>query len=136
MSSESAKTLLTKRASSKTQHFERRTLLEQDIYIHIFTVSAGLLGVCLTVIGIIHVVISTTKADTVANALLSADAILFLISCLLSYWSLRTRNVIQMHRLEKITDRVFFLSLLFMAIICLFITYEVALIPSIHRQIQ
>jgi len=40
--------------------------LEEDISIHIFTVSAGMVGVCLTVIGLLRVVIALRKADTVA----------------------------------------------------------------------
>jgi len=48
--------------------------LEEDVSIHIFTVSAAMVGVCLTVIGLIRVVITFGKADTVADDLLAADA--------------------------------------------------------------
>jgi len=48
--------------------------LEEDISIHIFTVSSAMVGVCLTVIGLIRVVITFGKADTVADDLLAADA--------------------------------------------------------------
>src|SRR5438094_2597859 len=58
--------------------------LEQDICIHIFTVSSAMVGVCLTVIGLIRVVITLGTADTLADDLLAADALLFLISSLLS----------------------------------------------------
>ena len=44
--------------------------LEEDISIHIFTVSSAMVGVCLTVIGLIRVVITFGKADTVADDLL------------------------------------------------------------------
>jgi hypothetical protein len=43
----------------------------------------------LTVIGLIRVVITLGRADTLADDLLAGDALLFLISCLLSYWALR-----------------------------------------------
>jgi len=36
--------------------------LEEDICVHIFAASAALLGVCLTVIGIIRVIIATSNA--------------------------------------------------------------------------
>jgi hypothetical protein len=65
---------------------DRNGNLEQDICIHIFTVSSAMVGVCLTVIGLIRVVITLGSADTLADDLLAADALLFLISCLLSYW--------------------------------------------------
>ena len=62
-----------------------KTKLEEDICIHIFTVSSAMVGVCLTVIGAIRVVITLGKADTLADDLLASDALLFLTSCLLSY---------------------------------------------------
>jgi hypothetical protein len=42
------------------------THLEQDICIHIFAVSSAMVGVCLTVIGLIRVVITLGRADTLA----------------------------------------------------------------------
>jgi hypothetical protein len=48
-----------------------------------------MVGVCLTVIGLIRVVITLGRADTLADDFLAGDALLFLISCLLSYWALR-----------------------------------------------
>jgi len=48
---------------------KRASRLEEDICIHIFTVSAGLVGVCLTVIGLLRVVITLRKADTFADDL-------------------------------------------------------------------
>src|SRR5204863_4833411 len=83
------------------------THLEQDISIHIFTVSSAMVGVCLTVIGLIRVVISLGTADTLADDCLAMDALLFLISCLLSYWALRSRGWRRMHRLERLADGIF-----------------------------
>ena len=62
-----------------------RSNLEEDICIHIFTVSAAMVGVCLTVIGLLRVVISMRRSDTAADNIVSTDAILFLISRLSSY---------------------------------------------------
>jgi hypothetical protein len=72
--------------------------LEEDISVHIFTVSSAMVGVCLTVIGLIRVVVTLGKADTVADDLLAGDAFLFLLSSLLSYSALRTRSKRRMHR--------------------------------------
>ena len=105
----------------------RRTPLEEDICIHIFTVSAAMVGVCLTVIGLLRVVISVRKIDTIADDLLAADAVLFLISCLSSYWALRTRSLRRMHRVERFADGVFLLALLLMVAVCGFITYAISL---------
>ena len=102
------------------------TKLEQDICIHIFTVSSAMVGVCLTVIGLIRVVITLGRADTLADDLLAGDALLFLISCLLSYWALRSRSLRRMHRLEKIADGIFILAMIGMVIICALITYTIS----------
>jgi hypothetical protein len=101
--------------------------LEEDVSIHIFTVSSAMVGVCLTVIGLIRVVITFGKADTVADDLLAADAFLFLLSCLLSYSALRTRSKRRIHRRERIADGIFILAMILMVVICGFITFAIAL---------
>src|SRR5437868_11450233 len=104
-----------------------RSHLEEDICVHIFTVSAAMVGVCLTVIGLIRVVVTFGKADTVADDLLAADAFLFLVACLLSYSALRTRSKHRMHRRERIADSMFILAMILMVIICGFITFAIAI---------
>ncbi len=108
------------------RHHDANTHLEQDICIHIFTVSSAMVGVCLTVIGLIRVVITLGRADTLADDLLAGDALLFLISCLLSYWALRSRSLRRMHRLEKIADGIFILAMIGMVIVCALITYTIS----------
>ncbi len=103
-----------------------RQPLEEDISIHIFTVSSAMVGVCLTVIGLIRVVITLRKVDTFADDLLAIDAVLFLISCLASYLALRTRSHQRMHRVEYFADRVFIVALIFMVVICGVITYAIS----------
>ena len=93
---------------------------------NLFTVSSAMVGVCLTVIGLIRVVITLGKIDTIADDLLSADAFLFLIACLLSYWALRTRSLRRMHRVERIADRIFILAMVLMTAICGVITYAIS----------
>lgn len=103
-----------------------RRHLEGDICIHIFTVSSAMVGVCLTVIGLVRVVITLGKADTFADDLLAADALLFLASCFLSYAALRSRGTRRMHRLERIADGIFIVAMIVMVIICAFLTYALA----------
>jgi hypothetical protein len=105
-----------------------RERLEQDICIHIFSVSAAMVGVCLTVVGLLRVVITLRKADTVADDLLAGDALLFLIACLSSYWALRTRQRSRAYWVERIADAVFLLALLLMVAVCAFITYAIAVL--------
>jgi hypothetical protein len=84
---------------------DQNSHLEYDICIHIFTVSSAMVGVCLTVIGLIRVVITLGSADTLADDLLAADALLFLVSCLLSYWALRSRGCAECIVLERSRTR-------------------------------
>ena len=100
--------------------------LAEDISIHIFSVSAGMVGVCLTVIGLLRVVIALRKADTVADNLLAFDAILFLVACLSAYWALRTRSRRRMYFVERFADSVFIAAVLLMVVICVFITFAIA----------
>lgn len=65
--------------------------LEGDISIHIFSTSATMVGVCLTVIGLFRLVFQLKAIGTFGDDLLAIDASLFLISCILSYRALRTR---------------------------------------------
>jgi hypothetical protein len=99
--------------------------LEKDISIHIFSVSAALVGVCLTVISVVRVVITATKINTVADDILAADALLFLTSCLLAYGAMRSRTEKRMRLVERAADTVFIIGLLLMAIVCALITYAV-----------
>lgn len=107
-----------------------RSPLEEDICVHIFTVSAAMVGVCLTVIGLIRVVITIGKMDTIADDLLAADAFLFLVSCLLAYWALRTPTVGRMHRVERLADVTFLFAMILMTGICAIITYSMSLAPK------
>ena len=104
-----------------------KTKLEEDICIHIFTVSSAMVGVCLTVIGLIRVVITLGKADTLADDFLASDALLFLTSCLLSYAALRARSLGRMHRIERAADVVFIVAMVMMTAICGFITYSISI---------
>jgi hypothetical protein len=109
-------------------HPKRRAnnYLEHDICIHIFTVSSAMVGVCLTVIGLIRVVIALGTADTLADDFLAADALLFLISCLLSYWAFRSRGLRRMHHLERIADAIFIIAMIGMVAVCALITYTIS----------
>jgi hypothetical protein len=105
---------------------DRKRELEEDICIHIFTVSSAMVGVCLTVIGLVRVVITLGKADTLADDLLAGDALLFLVSCFVSYAALRSRRALRMRRLERIADGVFIVAMVVMVVVCAFLTYAIS----------
>ncbi len=84
-----------------------------------------MVGVCLTVIGLIRVVITLRKTDTIADDLVSVDAVLYLLATLLSYWALRRRSYRRRPLLERAADAIFILALLLMVAISAYITYAV-----------
>jgi hypothetical protein len=106
-------------------HF-RPPELDEDTCLNIFTASAALMGVCLTVIGIIRLVIATNNITTVADDLLVIDTLVFFASCLLSYWALRARSAGRMRRVERTADLLFVVGLMLMAAVCGIITYGIA----------
>lgn len=99
--------------------------LEENICVHIFSVSAAMVGVCLTVIGIIQVIIKARNATTLADDFLAIDALLFLSSCMLSYSAMRKQGTERMFRIEKIADTIFIVAMVFMVVICGLIAFEI-----------
>jgi len=102
---------------------------EENICINIFSVSAGMVGVCLTVIGLIRVVITLGRADTLADDLLAGDSVLFLTASLTSYAALRTHAVSKMKKLERWADWLFISAMTLMVAICAFVAYAISLPP-------
>jgi hypothetical protein len=100
--------------------------LEDDLCVHTFAVSAAMVGVCLTVIGLIRIVITLQKVNTLADDLLALDALVFLASCIMSYWALRNRKLRRRLRVERIADVLFLAAMVMMTGVCLFITYAIA----------
>jgi hypothetical protein len=99
------------------------TALEEDISIHIFTTSATMVGVCLTVIGLLRVILQARSVSSWVDDFLSIDATLFLSACGLAYWALRVRRIKRRLLAERIADLIFLFALTLMATICVMITY-------------
>lgn len=95
--------------------------LEENISIHIFSASAAMVGVCLTVIGIFQID-KLKNIGLISDNLLAIDAIAFLFSCILSYIALRTQK--RRRRVERIADLIFISGLCLMAIVCFLVAYE------------
>lgn len=98
---------------------------ETELCVHIFTVSATMVGVCLTVIGLFKVVTTLKAVDTLGDDLLVLDAFVFLGSCLLAYSGLRSRRKGRQPTIEKAADLVFLGGLILMVCICGLITYAI-----------
>lgn len=97
----------------------RRELVER-----IFSTSAQLVGVCVTVIGLFRVVFELKNINSIADNLMAIDALVFLGSCLLSYLALRSTKATRSLILEQAADLVFLAGLGMMVVVCGLVAYE------------
>lgn len=98
---------------------------ETELSVHILSVSAALVGVCLTVIGLLQVVERLRNSNTPLDNVLAIDAVLFLISATLAYGSLRSRSPVSRGRPERVADVVFLCALVVMACVAAAIAFEI-----------
>ena len=102
-----------------------RTAEQLALSSHILSVSATLVGVCLTVIGLIRVMERLRQIQTIEDDLLAVDAVIFLLATANAYFALRSRSADGYRRLERFADSFFLAGLAFMAIVCCLIAYEI-----------
>lgn len=91
---------------------------------HIFTVSAQLVGICLTVLGLFQVMTRLQTVGRFADGLLAVDAIAFLGACVFSYASLRSHTLEHQRRLERAADVCFGVALVLMTAVCVLIAWR------------
>ena len=118
-SPEATLNLISPRAEEPSRASVRRDLAER-----IFSTSAQLVGVCLTVIGVFRVVFELNNVKTIADNLMAIDALVFLGSCLLSYLALRSMRAERSLALEQAADLVFLAGLGMMVVVCALVAYE------------
>jgi hypothetical protein len=88
-------------------------------------VSAGLVGVCLTVVGIFN--FARRRGDpesSLADNLVAIDAIVFLFACLFTYLALRAPTKQRWRRLERYADLLFLAGLSAVVLIGALIAYD------------
>jgi hypothetical protein len=91
----------------------------KNIAPHIFSGSIMMIGVCITVIALFRAL--KTGAETVADNILGADTLIFILATLVSYTALRSDNN---KRLERVADVLFFTGMLTMVIVGLMIVFS------------
>src|SRR6188472_4188522 len=84
---------------------------------HILNTASNLLGFCLIVMTSLK--IANHQEAGILDELTGVASVLLMVSCILSFQSMRTVNVARSERLERIADVVFLggLSLVFLAIL-------------------
>ncbi|GEP45324.1 hypothetical protein [Brevifollis gellanilyticus] len=99
--------------------------VERDIASHIFSTSAMMMGLCLTVISLMDVRSGTNRLATVVDDIIALDALFFLVSCFLSYGALRSRRVRRMHHVEAFADGVFLIGMAGMGVACVLFVWTI-----------
>ena len=88
---------------------------------HILNTSATLLGLCFVVLTSFK--INKFNEGTIIDELTSFAIIMFLLSCVFSYLSIRSANQ-SIERFEKLADIVFLLGLFLLFVITMLITFN------------
>lgn len=100
--------------------------LDQRTCRMICPIASGMVGVCLTGIGLLHVIVAVRRSGTMADDMLSIDATLFLIATLASYFALRGGSERRLHGLERIADAAFIVAMVLLTAACFIITYTIS----------
>ncbi|MFN0053712.1 MAG: hypothetical protein ACKV0T_16145 [Planctomycetales bacterium] len=91
----------------------------------VFSVSAGMVGVCLTGIGLIQVMTMLKDFTTLCDELLVIDALMFLFSCFVSYWAMHHRLQKHYRRLRLVVDTFLMAGILLMFLVCAMIAWSI-----------
>lgn len=104
----------------------RRAVLDERICRLICPIAAGMVGVCLTGIGLLHVGLVHGRRAGVADDMLAVDSLLFLVATLASYMSLRSLAQRRLHAMERVADAAFIAAMLMLTVACFVITYALS----------
>jgi hypothetical protein len=95
-----------------------------DLAIQIFSISVGMVGLCLSSIGILRLLAHTSGIETIGDELLAAAAVLFMACCFSSFWSFKAERF--RPKLRVVNEAIFILALAIMVVVCALIAYEIA----------
>ena len=93
--------------------------------ITVLSVSSGMVGVCLTAIGLIGVMKSISRVETVVDDLLAISAVMFMAAAVLSFLGLRTRLTLTWRNFARVLDGLFCLALTLVVIATMLLTWMV-----------
>lgn len=98
---------------------------EFELSLAVFAVSAGLVGACLTGIGLLQVMHGLNRINTLGDEFLAVDAGLFLLTCMLAFFSFRARDARRRRWLRKVSDVTFLVGLGLLTAVSALITFAV-----------
>lgn len=101
---------------------------EEQLYTHLLTVlsvSSGMVGVCLTAIGLIGIIKSLNKVEVLVDDMLAVGAVMFMVTSLLSFFAMRTRLSHFWRGMTRTIDILFCLALVLVVAATAMLTWEV-----------
>ena len=90
---------------------------------HILPTSATMVGVCLTAVGLVKIIEQHIGPSHV-DEYFSLNSILFLVSSVTAYLSLRTSHARRIKLYETVADSMFVIGMVLMVIITILFAYE------------
>jgi hypothetical protein len=101
---------------------------DERFYTHqltVLSVSSGMVGVCLTAIGLIGIRKSIAGMESIVDDILSVGSLLFMVTALFSFFAMRTRLSKAWRGIERAIDVVFCLGLVVVVVATAMLTWEV-----------
>ncbi len=96
----------------------------RQIYLHISKVSAIMVGICLAGVELIHIASVAEQTDTNIDDFVALDSLIFLFSCLLSFWAFRSTNLHRSLRIGQAAEVSFAIALSVMVIVAIFTAFS------------
>jgi len=99
--------------------------VEYSHLLTILSVSSGMVGVCLTAIGLIGIVKSLSKLETFVDDLLALGTLFFMVAGALSFFGMRTRLGKRWRNLVRALDIIFCIGMLTVVVAAMLLTWVV-----------
>jgi len=93
------------------------------LYTQMFALSGAMVGVCLTVIGVLRLLTEVKGYRTLGDDLVAVDGIFFLFACVFSFLTLKNRDLNKRRTFQRVTDSCFLIAIALMLVICMLITW-------------
>ena len=97
--------------------------VETSISVDVFSVSAAMVGVCLTVIQLIQMN-AAQKPGTIVDEILAFDAVVFMMACIISFFALKSKRHSRFKKImENAGDGCFLLAISTMVVAITLVVY-------------
>lgn len=98
--------------------------LSRQIYLNISKISAVMVGICQAGVELIHIASVAEQVDTSIDDFLALDSLVFLFSCVMAFYALRSTNLPRILRVGRVAEISFAIGLLIMVVIAIFTAFS------------